>query len=118
MKYNKVLNDINVSTETKRYVHNYINESIQLMQERGHIDSFIWTSGWTFDNYDEEILELLNSNIITYGNYNEAGILIPISPNYTGVEDDGIVVLVYMLSDEVLLQNGFKRQRVEEGELV
>ena len=41
MKFNKVLNDVNVSFETKRYVNNYINESIKLMNESGKIEEFI-----------------------------------------------------------------------------
>lgn len=114
MKFNKVLNDVNVSFETKRYVNNYINESIKLMNESGKIEEFIWTNGWTFDRYQNEIQELLDKNVITFGNVNESGILIPVSKDYKGIESDGIVVLKYMLSDRVLLENGFKTPKLKE----
>ncbi len=114
MKFNKVLNDVNVSFETKRYVNNYINESIKLMNESGKIEEFIWTPTWTFDRYQDEIQELLEKNVITFGNENESGILIPVSKNYHGTETDGIVVLKYMLSDRVLLENGFKTPKLKE----
>lgn len=45
---------------------------------------------------------------------NESGILIPVSKDYHGTETDGIVVLKYMLSDRVLLENGFKTPKLKE----
>lgn len=114
MKFNKVLNDVKVSFETKRYVNNYINESIKLMNESGKIEEFIWTHTWTFDRYQDEIQELLDKNVISFGDVNESGILIPTSKDYHGTETDGIVVLKYMLSDRVLLENGFKTPKLKE----
>ena len=114
MKFNKVLNDVNISFETKCYVNNYINESIKLMNETSNIEEFIWTPNWTFDRYQDEIQELLNKNVITFGSINESGILIPVSKDYKGTEKDGIVVLKYMLSDRVLLENGFKTPKLKE----
>lgn len=115
LKFNKVLNYVEVSFETKRYVNNYINESIKLMQERGYIDEFIWVHDWKFDKLNLDILELIKKEIISYGAYNEHNILIPVSPDYDGVELDGIICLKYMLSDKVLLQSGFKTQNNKEG---
>lgn len=115
MKFNKVLNDVNVSFETKRYVNNYINESIKLMNELGKIEEFIWIGSWDYGKHDLEILELQKKNIIVFGAYNENNILIPISPYYDGKENlIGIIELKYMLSDRVLLENGFKTPKLKE----
>ncbi len=114
MKFNKVLNDVNISFETKRYVNNYINESIKLMFEKGSIEEFIWTPSWTFDRFDAEILELLNKDIIVFGSENESKILIPSSKDFKGNETDDVIILKYMLSDRVLLENGFKTPKFKE----
>lgn len=115
MKFNKVLENVNVSYETKRYVHNYINESIKSMKEDGVVKEFIWVRFFDFDKYDQEILELQQKNIITMGSENENGILIPSSPDWLGIENSmGFIELKYMLSDDVLLKNGFKTINLKE----
>lgn len=121
MKYNKVLDGVNLSKETKRYVNNYINESIETMRDTGSIQEFIWMPFGFTDNvaldlkYSTELFELIEKNIIVFGSYNLHGILTPHTSNYLGEEDeDGFVTLKYMLSDEVLLKNGFKKVVIRE----
>lgn len=115
MKLNKVLLDINVSISTKKYVNNYINESIKLMLERGYVEEFIWVHGISPDKkYDDEIIELVNKSIITYGTENSENILIPVSEYWTGEHKDDVYFLKYMISDNVLLQNGFKNLKCKE----
>lgn len=93
MKLNKVLVNIDLPKDVKNYVNNYINESISLMRENGFIEEFIWGIG------DDVINTLIENDIITYGIYNEDNILIP----STYKEN----ITTYMLSDTVLLKNGF-----------
>lgn len=115
MKFNKALNDVHVSSQTRKYINNYINESIKSMKEKGYVEEFIWIDLHKGDDkLNADILHLLNKDIITFGNYNADGILIPVSKEYDGVERNGIIVLHYMLSDNVLKQNGFKTPLVKE----
>lgn len=115
MKLNKVLHDINVSVATKKYVNNYINESIKLMLERGYVEEFIWVAGISLDKkYDDEIIELLDKGIITYGIENNDNILIPVSEEWNGDHPEDVYFLKYMISDKVLFQNGFKNLKFKE----
>lgn len=107
MKFNKSIALLPISVDVKKYVNNYINESIKLMTERGHIEEFIW--GETVTEFDGDLMELIDSDIISYGYYKD-GMLFPIE----GDINSKFPFIHFMLSDKVLLENGFKTPVIKE----
>lgn len=91
---NKVLKNINLPKDYKKYLNNYIKESFKLMNERGYIDEFICNN--------TKILEYLEENNIIEKACLINGILIPC--NYS----DKYNKTTYILSDYVFEKNGFK----------
>lgn len=110
MKFNKSIAELDIPLEYKKYVDNYIKESIKLMHNQGYIEEFIYTtksSNRGITAYGARvIIELIKNNIITFGYYNASGICVPIHKN-AHLEVDPPLLSVYMLHDDVLLANGF-----------
>lgn len=117
MKFNKSIAELDIPLEYKKYVDNYIKESIKLMHNQGYIEEFIYTTksckSGLIAYADQVILKLINNNIITLGYYNESGICVPIHENaHLEVEQPLLAVLI--LHDDVLLANGFVNPIVYE----
>lgn len=102
MPYNHTIKDIKIPYSFKNYLNNYIKESLKLYEERGHIEEFICRS------LDASILNtLIQKNILEFGYFSKHGILIPTSFYHHGNLDTYKGRKIYMLSDEVIRQNGF-----------
>lgn len=110
MKFNKSIALLSISKDVKKYVNNYINESIKLMIDRGHIEEFIW--GECVTEYDGDLMQLIDNDIITYGYYKD-GMLIPIKDDI----NSKFPFIHFMLSDKVLLENGFKTPVLKEEKI-
>lgn len=110
MKFNKSIADLDIPLEYKKYVNNYIKESIKLMHNQGYIEEFIYatksSNGGLTAYADQVIISLMKNNIITLGYYNESGICVPIHEN-AHLEIEQPLLTVFILHDDVLLANGF-----------